>query len=258
MACITLLSDFGLQDASVAIARGILIQQNEHLPIVDISHEIRPFNTAQAAYLLASSWRNFQQGTVHLLLFDLFSGKPDRMIVSAIGGHYFIAADNGVLPRAITSGISSWLYKELPPENNFIDWLKIGAALISQLQDSHPGDLSLQPYVLKADQPAMPPPDTSEIKCQVIHIDRYENVVLDITRQQFETACAGRPFYLRFVQVEEITAISKAYTEVRPGVKLARFNSAGHLEICVNRGNAASLFGLRVGGKNNHIKITFE
>ena len=98
----------------------------------------------------------------------------------------------------------------------------------------------------------------NEINCEVIHIDHYENVVLNITRDQFNNYVQGRNFTLHFAQIEDISEISDNYADVRPGIKLCRFNSAGYMEICVNRGNAASLFGLRIGSRNNGIKIIFE
>src|SRR2546423_1818667 len=101
MPCITLLSDFGLQDASVAIARGILMQHCPGHPIIDISHEVKPFYTAQAAYLISSACKNFPAATCHVLLFDLFSDAMPRLALYESDGHYFLTPDNGLLPLAL-------------------------------------------------------------------------------------------------------------------------------------------------------------
>ncbi len=42
-----------------------------------------------------------------------------------------------------------------------------------------------------------------------------------------------------------INVISETYANVKEGEKLALFNSAGYLEIAINKGNAAGLFGLQ-------------
>jgi S-adenosylmethionine hydrolase len=42
-----------------------------------------------------------------------------------------------------------------------------------------------------------------------------------------------------------IERISETFADVSEGEKLALFNSAGYLEIAVNKGNAAGLFGLQ-------------
>jgi S-adenosylmethionine hydrolase len=50
-----------------------------------------------------------------------------------------------------------------------------------------------------------------------------------------------------------IEKISAAYYDVNEGDKLALFNSAGYLEIAVNKGNAAGLFGLQGYGENQYL-----
>jgi S-adenosyl-L-methionine hydrolase (adenosine-forming) len=42
-----------------------------------------------------------------------------------------------------------------------------------------------------------------------------------------------------------IDRISESYADVTEGEKLALFNSAGYLEIAINKGNAAGLLGLQ-------------
>ena len=42
-----------------------------------------------------------------------------------------------------------------------------------------------------------------------------------------------------------IEKISDHYADVPDGEKLAYFNAAGYLEIAINKGNAAGLFGLQ-------------
>ncbi len=92
---------------------------------------------------------------------------------------------------------------------------------------------------------------------KIIHIDHFQNVVINLTRRQFDELCNGKPFSLQFTQVEEINEINNSYGEVREGYKLCRFNSNGYMEICINRGSAASLFGLRLGSRHNNIKLIF-
>ncbi len=260
MACITLLSDFGLQDASVAIAKGILMQHAPAIPIVDISHEITPFHTGQAAYLLASAYKKFPEGSFHAVLFDLFSEPVPRLALCTCNGHYFLAPDNGILPLALAANINdSWLCFEMKKEHTFSDWLSATGAMISSLQSKKVVNPDLPGLDLKvmADK-SMPKFDGTVITCEVIHIDRYENVIINLTRDQFETWGGKRSFRLSFVGMEEIETISANYHDVREGFKLCRFNSNDYLEICINRGNAASLFGLRLGGRLNDIKIIFE
>ena len=259
MACITLLSDFGLQEASVAIAKGILMQHSPATPIVDISHEIQPFNASQAAYLLASAYPNFPKGTIHVLLFDLFSEPAPRLVLCEHNGHYFLTPDNELLPLALGTDIAGTVCFTMTNEHTFPDWLNAAGEVINSLRSKKADDLGLPPIKLKVTKDKSAARlDAGAIICEAIHVDHYENVVINLTRQQLEQWIGGRQFRLTFAGMEEIEAISNSYSDVREGFKLCRFNSVGYLEICVNRGKAASLFGLKLGGLQNDIKIIIE
>lgn len=83
------------------------------------------------------------------------------------------------------------------------------------------------------------------IEGQILFIDNFENVVVNITHEEFEEQRKGRSFRIVFKRDEVIDKISEAYADVAEGEKLALFNSAGYLEIAMNKGNAAGLFGLQ-------------
>ena len=112
-------------------------------------------------------------------------------------------------------------------------------------------------------------PDSME--GQIIFIDNFENVIVNITQEQFEAQRANRRFRIETRRNDHIEIISKTYADVPEGEKLALFNAAGYLEIAINKGNAAGLlFGL-MGYKEepanaylqnrlfyNKVKIYFE
>lgn len=255
---ITLLSDFGLHDASVAIAKGILMQHTDQ-PIIDISHDIQPYRADQAAYLLSSAYRNFPVGTCHIVLLDVFSDDALQLVLSAYEGQYFLSADNGIVPAALDGTASSWQCAVLPRHHSFNDWLREAGRMADTLRTKNPDGLGLPAYQPKTLQRShLPVREADSVRCEILHIDHYENVVINISREQIETLGGGRRFRLEFSGGEVIAELSQHYTDVRDGYKLCRFNSSGYLEICVNRGRAASLFGLRPGSKFNDIKIFFE
>lgn len=263
MSCITLLSDFGLQDASAAAAKGIMMQHNQDAQIVDISHLIEPFHLQQAAYILAASYIHFPKGTCHVLLFDVFSEQLPKLVLCEHDGHYFLAPDNGLLPLAFGKDYHHvWLYHELQRPYIFKEWVHAAAKACSELAKVRPEALSLPAYELKnAPQHCRPKIDGDFAECQVIHIDRFGNVVINITKEEFDLACKDRPFRIQFMRDEEITVLSNSYLEVRDGEVLCRFNNTGYLEIAINRGPAASLLGLKLARDKhliyNTIKISF-
>mgnify|MGYP000847400040 CR=1 FL=1 len=79
---------------------------------------------------------------------------------------------------------------------------------------------------------------------QILFIDQFENVVVNIRKEEFDIQAQGRTFKIVFTRNETITDLSKHYGEVPISDKLAWFNSAGYLEIAVRGGNMAGLFGL--------------
>lgn len=257
MGYITLFSDFGLQDASVAIAKGILMQHVSLNTIIDINHEVQPFNVHQAAYLFGSAYKNFPKGTCHLLLFDIFSAQNPRLILSEYEGHYFLSPDNELLPLSLKNNVvNSWLCLELHRSHSFHNWLHKAGAIVAQLQNSTPDQLNLPEYELTSRVNA-PLLTFEETLYDVVHIDQFENVTINFTKEEYALLSPGRNFSLKFTLVEEINEIRENYNDVREGYKLCRFNSNGYLEICLNHGKAASLFGLKLGGKSNNIKIAF-
>jgi S-adenosylmethionine hydrolase len=90
-----------------------------------------------------------------------------------------------------------------------------------------------------------PTTENNFIEGQIVFIDSFENVIVNITKAQFEEQRKGRRFKIVFKRDEVIEKISDSYADVQEGEKLAIFNSAGYLEIAINKGNAAGLFGLK-------------
>lgn len=263
MSCITLLSDLGLHDASVASAKGILMQYAPNTTIVDISHFIEPYHLQQAAYLMAAAHANFAADTFHLVLFDIFSTKTPQLLLYRRNNQYFFAPDNGILSLAFGNSLQDvWKCFELDSSGMLRDWVREAGKTIQRLQNQSPEELNLEKYGLKnAPTYCQPKIENSVVECQVIHIDRFENVVINITKEQFYEAAKDRPFQIQFMRNETINEISTHYHNVKEGDKLCRFNSAGYLEISINRGNAASLFGLKLYREQhlmyNTIKIFF-
>lgn len=263
MSCVTLLSDFGLQDASVASAKGILMQHLPGVPQVDISHLVEPFQLQQAAYLLQSAYRNFPAGTCHLLLFDIFSEAHPRLLLCSHAGQYFFAPDNGLLSLAFPCQPEQvWVCYEMDKNGFLGDWIHAAGRMMAQLAQQPPEGLGLKPCELKVAPKHWRPNVIGDIiECHVIHIDRYENVVVNLTREMFEEHGRGRPFRIRFMRDEELTQVSNHFYSVREGQQMCRFNSAGFLEIGISKGKAASLFGLKMVREKhvmyNTIKIFF-
>ena len=70
MSIITLTTDLGLRDHYVASLKAQLLSKLEGCNIVDISHEVQPFNLGEAAYYVNNVLEDFPEGTVHFIGVD--------------------------------------------------------------------------------------------------------------------------------------------------------------------------------------------
>ena len=62
---------------------------------------------------------------------------------------------------------------------------------------------------------------------QILYIDNFENVIVNITKEDFERERKGRNFKIVFKRDEVIDTISDTYACVPQGEKVAFFNSSG-------------------------------
>lgn len=70
MQIITLTTDYGLRDYSVAAVKGALYRECPTATIVDISHQISPFDIFQTAYILKNAYIHFPKGSIHVIGVD--------------------------------------------------------------------------------------------------------------------------------------------------------------------------------------------
>lgn len=248
MPVITLTSDIGLQDYMVGAVKGQLCQQCPGAGIFDISHQVAPFNFPQAAYLCRSAVAHFPEGTFHIILVNLFDRKPDYCLMAFQEGQYFCCADNGLLSMIFDTGPEKLV--QLPLDRsaprNTIGFIRSFAAAINRITKGEPLEATGRVTTEFVRRNNLQPMISGQwMEGQIVYIDNFENVIVNITRDQFEEQRKGRGFRIYVMRDEFISNISETYADVPEGSKLALFNTAGFLEIAINKGNAAGLFGLQ-------------
>lgn len=248
MPLLTLTSDIGHQDYLVGAVKAKLLQANPEFVITDISHSISPFNYPQAAYICRSAFKNFPDFTYHIILINLFEKKPEQLLLAFHNNQYFLCADNGLLTMILEEKpemvIGIPLEKNARKDTLYCAGI-MGKAVEQLVQGESIKSIGIPDVTYKENNHLRPLLDNNWIEGQIIFIDNFENVIVNITREQFEEQRKGRSFRIVFVRNEMIDRISETYADVEQGEKLALFNSAGYLEIAINKGNAAGLFGLK-------------
>jgi hypothetical protein len=265
MQIVTLTTDLGLKDYYVASLKGQLMAACPSVQLVDISHDVQPFNIAQAALFINNVLRDFPAGTIHFIGVDALPkisiGNPESNLYPAVmklNGHFFVGCDNGIF--SLING-----YKEAEEIIRIDDFSAkfalrfptrhIYVPTIQRLVNgSSLADLGEPIESVKKVFTTQPTLESNLIKGTVIHIDKYGNVIVNITERLFNEVGNGHPFTIYFKSSQYfIETISKNYHEVPTGEKLALFNEGGFLEIAINKGvsgnggGAGSLLGLSVG-----------
>jgi S-adenosyl-L-methionine hydrolase (adenosine-forming) len=246
MPIVTLITDYGEKDYFVGALKGALLSACPSLIFVDLTHQIQNFNIVQAAYCLRYAYRNFPEGSIHIISVNDFYQPSPQFAVVKHRGHYFIAPNHGVF---------SLLFDEMPAERYFITtdffdinthkkaYQKAVAIITSEQALSNAGDFAdtlEQRFSLQAVT------SETQIRSSVIHIDHYENVILNITRDVWERYSYYRRFTIFFKRNEPISELHTTYSDVPVGETLCLFNGANHLEIAINMGKAASLLSMEI------------
>jgi len=248
MPLLTLTSDIGQQDFLMAAVKGQLLQRNGNFTLVDISHNLSPFNYPQAAYVCRNAIKNFPAGTFHLVLVNLFDEKPEHMLLAEHNGHFIGCADNGLLTMILEEVPQKVVGLKLDKnqQKNTIYCASVFAEAFNELSTGKKTeDIGEAGVSIRVKNPLRPMLGNNWIEGQIIFIDNFENVIVNIHKDEFEEQRKGRSFKIVFKRDEVIDKISETYADVNEGEKLALFNSAGYLEIAINKGNAAGLLGLQ-------------
>ena len=96
MPIITLTSDWKNNDHYLAAVKGRILKTCPDTVIIDISHQIPPFNLSHAAFVLKNSYLNFPDDTIHLIAVKDEASEKNPHVLVRSGKHHFITADNGI------------------------------------------------------------------------------------------------------------------------------------------------------------------
>ena len=259
MHIVTLTSDWNEFDYYVASLKGKLLNHCPEVRIVDISHHVKPFNTAQAAFLVRNSYPSFPDHTIHIIAVSTEPEKAGQLLVAYMAGQYFICADNGMLGLLGGPGPDQVVkieQKPAPGSASFIS-LSVFADVACKLASGTPLEkLGTLTDSYNKQVPLRPTIEDHTITGSVIYVDSYQNAITNISRELFERVGGGRSFRI-FVQSKHyvIEKINNRYNETPPGDLLAIFNSAGLLEIAIRNGNAAGLLKLTT---SSTIRVEFN
>jgi len=262
MAIITLTSDWGTKDHYIGSVKGAILRQMPEAVIVDISHQVASYDLNQAAFIIRSSFRDFPDGTVHIIGINSDASKNTPHTAVFAEKQYFISADNGIFTLIFDRQPDTIVEIVITSDTSYFTFSArdVFAKAAVHLAKGKPIE-QLGPIIpdFKLDRiPFRPITESNNtIKGQIIYIDSYENLITNITSSLFKEVGKNRKFtiYLRNPHYR-LTEVKLAYSDVKiEGEIVALFGSSGYLEIALNRAPAASLLGLEV---TDPVRIEFE
>jgi S-adenosylmethionine hydrolase len=251
---ITLLTDFGSRDNFVASMKGVILSIHSEARIVDVSHEISPHGIEEAAHVIASCYRYFEEGTIHVVVVDPGVGSARRSLLVTTSRQYFLAPDNGLLSRVLwderdaeVRQIDNMLYR-LPSEGPTFDGRDLFSPAAAWLAMGEPtssfGHVIDDPVVLPL---AFPITQDGMLIGQIEYIDRFGNLITNITAADVRgwSETTGRPHPTVHVGTHVIEGLVVSYSQGGLNSPSVLINSSGKLEIFLDQQSATQQ--LRIG-----------
>jgi S-adenosylmethionine hydrolase len=255
MQLVSLTTDYGSKDYYAAELKASILSKNPHITLLDLSHHIDHFDILQAAFFVKNAIGSFAQGSIHIISVHTHYRRKPEIICFEYDGQFFVGPNNGVF---------SIMFPELTEQGVFlVNHTELQALSMHQVYAHVCGYLShglplneIGPQIITLTQKSVIQPVVlpNLIRATIIHIDEFENVIINLRYDLFDRVRNGRRFELYYKQYDPINYLSKDYGDVAIGDPLAFFNCAGYLEIAMNMDKASSLLNLY---KNEMIQINF-
>jgi S-adenosylmethionine hydrolase len=254
---ITLTTDFGTRDSYVAQMKGVLYAEGPgDLEIVDLTHEIAPQQVLEAALFVRAAVPRFPVGTIHVVVVDPGVGGERQALLCEHAGQFLLGPDNGVLSLALTGTFRALALRPerfvaTEPSATFHGRDLFAPAAARVARGALPAQLG--DIVADVERIAWPRVEVrrSELRGQVLQVDRFGNLISNVSRADLAAWIPEREWgRLRVVVGSSAPLpIVRCYADATPGSPIALFGSSGLLELAVTNESAAATLAASVGAE---------
>ncbi|MBS1635735.1 MAG: SAM-dependent chlorinase/fluorinase [Bacteroidetes bacterium] len=269
MPIITITTDLGYRDPYLAMVKGILYQNLEGMPIVDLATSISKHAHSDAAFALKSAMPFFPAGTIHLVAVknnnttqtqkELMVDNT-RYLLTQYQGQYIMCPDNGLLTLIDKHFLEPvyQLYFDSPDQHAFYLRDVFTGAAIKLARNTPIEEFAHETgeycKLYQFDAYATP----GNLSGFVIYEDDFGNMVTNITRDEFNRVVGNKRFAIS-LPAGTVTRIYNTYDDVGSGDVVCFFNALGLLEIATNAQPANKLLkGRSIQEKYKLDKITID
>src|SRR2546426_7777507 len=230
---VTLLTDFGLDDAYVGAMKGAILAVHARTTLIDITHGVRPFAVLQGAFLLDTAWRSFPVGTVHVAVVDPGVGTSRKAIAFKAADHVFTGPDNGLF-TFLNEPIGEMVELAAPPEAAptlhgrdlfapVAAGLAAGTLLAEVGTPRHQEPLRLQDAWASKVGEAW--------RAQALHCDHFGNVISNLPPRALARIKQANGMRVRTVET---------YEDAQPNELVALVGSSGRIEFALGEGSGGT------------------
>jgi S-adenosyl-L-methionine hydrolase (adenosine-forming) len=258
---ITLLTDFGLTDYFVPAVKGVILTINPTVQIVDLTHDVAAQDVEAAAFTLGACYGYFPPGAIHVAVVDPGVGSARRALIVEVSGeagdYFFVGPDNGIFSyvyaregRVRVFQLTRAEYFHAPVSATFHgrDVFAPIAAWLSRGVTPETMGVVIDDYV----KFAIPSPrvDGAEIKGCVLHVDRFGNLITNLTVRELSVEEGAPTPRQLHVAGHTITQFGTHYAQAaQPDELLAYLGSAGYWELALRNSSAAQFTGAQRGAE---------
>lgn len=240
--------------------KGVILSIAPTAKIVDISHEVQPFEIMDGAFTIAQAHRYFPKRTVHVVVVDPGVGSTRRPLLAEIAGQFFVFPDNGVLSMII-SREEAPIVRHITNERYFLRPVSrtfhgrdvfgpVGAHLAAGVLPAKFGKRVEDYLRLTFEKPTRT--GKRNWTGLILKVDRFGNLITNLHIDDFHEI-KTRPFALN-VGLRIVTRLALTFTECAPGDIFVLEGSSGYLEVATNQGSAAKALGCSAGSP---VELTF-
>jgi hypothetical protein len=230
--------------------KGVVLRINPQALLIDISHDIQAHDITAGAFVLGSTYSHFPTGTIHVAVVDPGVGGERKPIILETEAGYFVGPDNGIFTlvygremtrRAVAIENPGFRGPIVSRTFHGRDIFAPAAAYLSLGVSVE----SFGPPVAPEAALAFPRPRVTEdrIQGQVIHVDRFGNLITNISEEIYAGFGGEKGQRIR-VGTHEVSGPYESYEQGQPGQPFGIFGSCGLLEISMKDADARKMMGL--------------
>jgi S-adenosylmethionine hydrolase len=253
---IALFTDFGWRDAYVAQLKGAILGINPHASLIDLNHDVEPFNIRQAAYLLEQSSGYFPTRTIFVAVVDPGVGSARRpILIRTLAEKFYVGPDNGLFTRVVKREnlgaayvLQESAYFFQPEISRTFHGRDVFGPVAAHLT------LGVEPQCFgprAEDLCLLSPPSLhvvgQSVQGEILHIDHFGNVVTNIIPECLEDLRPGQQVGITIARKRSLVPFCTTYADRSPGLLICLLNSDAVFEIAVPQGNASTKLGVQVG-----------